>query len=151
MNAETVSTFDNISVDQMYREHILDHYKNPRNYGIIEADDIQTIHDHNPLCGDKITLQLRIKNNIIIETNFTGDGCAISKASSSLFTEYIKEKNVKEITRMQREDMQQLIGITPASARIKCMMLCLTACKKIITNGHKIHAKNNKKQTGGAE
>jgi nitrogen fixation protein NifU and related proteins len=132
MNAETVATFEGIEIDQMYREHILDHYKNPRNYGALE--NARHIHDLNPLCGDVVDLYVDIHDDIITAAKFTGDGCAISKASSSLFTGHIKGKNVRDIVTMSREDMQELLGITPAAARVKCMMLCLSACKKLIAN-----------------
>ena len=82
-------------MDDMYRDYILDHYKNPRNFGELEGAT-HTYHDSNPLCGDEMTMQLRIGDGHVDDVHFTGKGCAISQASASILTEEIKGKTLDE-------------------------------------------------------
>ena len=130
ISAKTVSTFDGISADQMYREHILDHYKNPRNQGTLK--DALHSHEDNPLCGDEIDMYIEIKDNKIKNISFTSEGCAISQASASMLTEYVKGKDIEKIAALSRESMQELLGIDVTAMRVKCMMLPLKAVKMIV-------------------
>ena len=82
--------------DPLYREIILDNWQNPQNYGTVKNPDID-VSEVNTTCGDKIRLTGKIKSGKLVEIMFTGDGCAISKASSSLFTEQIKKNNISLI------------------------------------------------------
>jgi nitrogen fixation protein NifU and related proteins len=129
VNAETVGTFEDVEINQLYREHLLDHYKNPRNYGKSNA---KSCSDTNPLCGDQITVYLETQNNKIKNITFTGDGCAISKASASIITEYVKNKSVEEVKELNKEKVQEIIGIDPSPARVKCMMLGIHVIKKVL-------------------
>ena len=108
--------------DQIYREIILEHYKNPQNYGVLDNADID-ITDFNPLCGDEIHLTLKLKGNIIEEVAFESLGCAISKASASLFTEEIKGKTLAETKNISRNDVLSLLEVTLTPARMKCALL----------------------------
>src|SRR5207248_9698170 len=89
-------------MDDMYRAYILDHYKNPRNVGELEGAT-HTYHDSNPLCGDEMTMQLRIGDGSVEDVHFTGKGCAISQASASILTEEIKGKTLDEVKAIDRD------------------------------------------------
>ena len=116
-------------MDDMYREMIIDHYKNPRNYGKVINPDIVK-RDSNPLCGDEIELFVKLENDSIKKIGFEGKGCAICMASTSMLTEEIHGKNLKHVLNMQREDMLDLIGVNLTASRVKCAMLGLTCMKK---------------------
>lgn len=115
--------------DSMYREQIMDHFKNPRNYGKIENPDI-SFTDHNPFCGDEITVQVKIVDDKVKEIKFHGKGCAISQASASIMTEMIKGKNVEELRNIKNEEVTEELGIPLGPVRIKCALLGLKALQK---------------------
>ena len=114
--------------DQFYREYILDHYKNPRNFGRLENPDVS--HEElNPLCGDVIGIDLRVKDGRIDDVRFHGRGCAISQASASLLTERIKGMSLEEAKKIGKEDVLDELGIEISAARIKCALLSLKVLK----------------------
>lgn len=112
----------------IYREIILDYYRNPRNYGELDNPDIKA-KDSNPLCGDVIEMQLKVNQNRVDDVRFRGHGCAISQASASLLTELIKGKTLDEIKELGKKDVLELIGIDPGPTRIKCALLGLKVLK----------------------
>jgi nitrogen fixation NifU-like protein len=114
--------------DQFYREYILDHYKNPRNFGRIEDPDISHEED-NPLCGDVIGIDIRLRDGAIEDVRFHGRGCAISQASASLLTERIKGMSLEEAKAIGKEDVLGELGIDISAARIKCALLSLKVLK----------------------
>ena len=121
-------------MDDLYREYLLDHYKNPKNFGEIKNPDIHK-HDNNTLCGDDIEIFAKIdgkkgKEEKISEIKFKGHGCVICMASASILMDEIEGKKLKDIQKMQTEDMLKLLGIELTPARIKCMMLPLKALQK---------------------
>lgn len=116
-------------MEDMYREVILDHYKNPRFNGELDPADI-SYQDDNPLCGDMIRIDLRIDdNNRVIECAFSGQGCAISQASASMLMEDIQGKSLEEIKDYTREDILDMLGIELGPVRLKCAMLSLKVLK----------------------
>ena len=115
-------------MDELYRDFILDHYRNPRNAGTIEDADA-SFEDINPLCGDKIRMDLKIRDGIITDVKFKGRGCAISQASASLLTEDIKGKSLTDINKISREDVLANVGINISPARLKCALLGLKVLK----------------------
>ncbi len=116
-------------MDDMYREVILDHYKNPRNFGTLDPADI-SYEDDNPLCGDKIRIDLRLdENNRIKEVAFSGHGCAISQASASMLTEEILGKTLDEVKQFGKEQILELLGIELGPVRLKCALLSLKVLK----------------------
>lgn len=119
-------------MDELYREQLLERYKNPLNKGkVIKATHIK--EDSNPLCGDTVEISLRIdKQGKVADAKFNGKGCVISQASSDMLMEHIKGKTLQEIQSMTREDILDLIGINLNHTRIKCAMLPLAAIKKAI-------------------
>jgi nitrogen fixation protein NifU and related proteins len=114
--------------DQFYREFILDHYRNPRNYGRIEGADI-THEEHNPFCGDMVGIDLKLRDGVIEEAKFHGRGCAISQASASLMTERLKGMSLEEARQISKEDVLGELAIDISPARIKCALLPLKALK----------------------
>jgi nitrogen fixation NifU-like protein len=117
-------------MDDMYREIILEHYKHPHNAGTLEHPDISN-EDSNPLCGDRIRIDLSVENGIITDVRFQGRGCAISQASASLLTDEIKGKSLDEVRALGKDDMLDLIGIPldKNPVRIKCALLPLKTLK----------------------
>ncbi len=114
--------------DQFYREYILDHYKNPRNYGRLENADISHEED-NPLCGDVVGMDFRIRDGMIDDIKFHGRGCAISQASASLLTERIKGRSLDDAKKINKDDVLGELGISISPARIKCALLPLKVLK----------------------
>lgn len=124
-------------MDELYREYLLDHYKNPKNFGEIKNPDIHK-HDNNPLCGDDVEIFAKIdgkkgdkkKDESISEIKFKGHGCVICMASASILMDGLEGKKLKDIQKMETSDMLKLLGIELTPTRIKCMMLPLVAVKK---------------------
>lgn len=117
-----VSRYTRPSMDDLYRDYILEHYRRPHNFGVIEDADA-SYEGSNPLCGDRITLMLGVKDGIVDRVGFTGRGCAISQASASLLTDEIKGKPVAEVSAFRADDLLDLLGIEISPARLKCAML----------------------------
>jgi nitrogen fixation NifU-like protein len=115
--------------DDIYREIILDHYRNPRNKGKLALADV-SVHDSNPLCGDEIDIHLKIESNKVQEIKFEGRGCAISQASASMLTEMVMGKELEFLKDLRKEDILENIGLTNLGpARIKCALLSLKVLK----------------------
>ena len=116
----------------MYQENILDHYKNPRNFGKMENASVHH-HEYNPLCGDEIEMFLIIdENKKIADVKFKGHGCAISQASASMLTEQVKGKNIDELKTMTKENILEMLGIPLSPVRLKCGLLSLDTLKSSI-------------------
>ncbi len=111
-------------MENLYREHILDHYRHPRNRGTIDDADISYEQD-NPVCGDVVRLDIRLKDGRVSEARFSGHGCVISMASASMLTEEIMGKTVEELKALRDEDMFRMMGITLGPVRAKCGLLPL--------------------------
>jgi nitrogen fixation NifU-like protein len=115
-------------MDDLYRENILDHYKHPRNQGTLENPDI-TYEDANPLCGDQIRMDFRVRDNRIEQVRFSGHGCSISQAAASMLTEAIEGKTLDEVKAIGRDDMLEMLGIELGPVRLKCGLLALKTMK----------------------
>jgi len=113
----------------MYREVIIDHYKNPGYRGTLDPHDI-SFEDENPLCGDHIRIDLRVnENGIVTEALFSGHGCAISQASADLLLESIIGKTLDEVRQLTKDDLLDLLGIELGPVRLKCALLSLKVLK----------------------
>ena len=112
----------------IYQEELLDHYENPSNYGTLPNPDISHEED-NPLCGDRIRMDLLVENDIIKEVRFSGHGCTISLAAASMLTEKIEGKSLTEIKQITRDDIMDMIGIPLGPVRVKCALLALKVLK----------------------
>jgi nitrogen fixation NifU-like protein len=116
--------------DQLYREVILDHYKNPRGHGVIEGADAHA-EGENPLCGDEVTISVRFGEDgeTIDEIGFEGRGCAISQAATSMLTEIVKGRKASEVAELPKEELLDEIGIPLTPIRLKCAILGLGVLK----------------------
>ena len=118
-----------MSSADIYREIILDYYRNPRNYGKIINPDIAQ-RDSNPLCGDELEMHLNIKDDKVSDVKFTGKGCAISQASASMLTELIMGKDFEYVKKLTKDDILDNLGLHDLGpARIKCALLSLKVLK----------------------
>ena len=107
-----------------YREYILDHYRNPRNYGKLEHPDAHA-EDSNPLRGDQLAIDLQIEGDQVKAVRFQGRGCAISQAAASMLSEMIEGKTVEEVVQLGKDDVLDALGIPISPARTKCAFLSL--------------------------
>ncbi len=116
--------------DQLYREVILDHYRNPRGHGVIEDADAQA-EGQNPLCGDEVSIFVTFDadGETIDDVKFSGRGCAISQAATSMLTEMVKGKTATEISTLPKDDLLDEIGIPLTPVRLKCALLGLGVLK----------------------
>lgn len=113
----------------IYSEIILDYFKNPINKGKIAKPD-GTATEHNPLCGDKIRIDLRLEKNKVVEAKFSGEGCAISQAAASMLTEKLIGKTPAQIKKIKNEEIYKILNIHISPARAKCALLALVTAKK---------------------
>jgi nitrogen fixation protein NifU and related proteins len=138
-------SFNNL--DTLYRQVIMDHYKNPRNRGVLE-DESLTINMNNPTCGDRIQLTLKIDDDVVTDAKFEGEGCSISMSSASMMTQAIKGKKKDEALKLAQifsdmmqgkdpeeddidlGDIEALQGVAKFPARIKCATLAWKAMEK---------------------
>jgi nitrogen fixation NifU-like protein len=116
-------------MDDFYKEYILDHYRNPRNFGHLD-NPTASAEDLNPLCGDKIHMDLSVgADGKIDDVRFDGKGCAISQASASMLTESLKGKTLEEVTQLSHDVVLENVGIGISPTRMKCAMLGLKVAK----------------------
>jgi nitrogen fixation NifU-like protein len=116
--------------DQLYREVILDHYKNPRGHGLIEDADAEA-EGQNPLCGDEVSIYVVFgeDGDTIDEVRFSGRGCAISQAATSMLTELVQGRSAPEVASLPRDELLDEIGIPLTPVRLKCALLGLSTLK----------------------
>jgi nitrogen fixation NifU-like protein len=120
-------------MDDLYRDEILEHYRNPHNFGTLDEPTLVK-EGSNPLCGDRITLMLEIDDDgTVKDVAFTGRGCAISQASASMLTDEIKGKPLSEVANTGRQDVLDNLGIEISPARMKCAMLSLETLKSAVS------------------
>lgn len=117
----------------IYKENIIDHYQNPRNFGKLKQAQ-NSVKLNNPLCGDEIILYLNFQKNKIKEISFQAKGCAISIASASLLSEYVKGKTKQQLRKINRDFIIKMLGIDLGINRLKCALLPLDALKQILKN-----------------
>jgi len=111
-------------MDSIYKEDILDHYKHPRNFGELDAPDVHVEANH-PLCGDRLSMDLHLKDGVVEDVRFKGRGCAISQASASMLTEQMVGKSLEELAQMTKDDILENLGVEVSYARLKCALLSL--------------------------
>jgi nitrogen fixation NifU-like protein len=116
-------------MDDLYRENILDHYKQPRNFGELEDPDLE-FEDFNPLCGDELKVQIKVgEDDRVTDVRFSGHGCAISQASASMASEEVVGMPVAELVRLDKDFVLDLLGIDISATRMKCALLTLKVLK----------------------
>ena len=122
--------------DQMYREVILDHYKNPRGHGVIEGADAEA-EGQNPLCGDEVSIFVSFApgTDVIDDVKFSGRGCAISQAATSMLMEMVQGRAASEVAALTKDDLLEELGIPLTPVRLKCAILGLTTLKLALHKG----------------
>jgi|SRR3989338_7190161 len=118
----------------MYREHILELFRHPHNFGKLDGPT-HACQEYNPLCGDEVTIELKVRDGKISDVHFVGRGCAISIAAASMLTDNIKGKSVKDVLGMNAQDFLELLQVPLSPVRMKCALLCLEASQKALLNG----------------
>lgn len=126
-------------MDDLYRQNILDHFKNPRNYAKMENPDFET-EAENIFCGDRIGMGIKVSSRgrsafgrkIIEEIKFHGEGCAISMAAASMLTEIVKGKKIEEVKKIGKEDILKMLGTSFTPTRLKCALLPLEVLQKTL-------------------
>ena len=117
--------------EELYKENILDHYRHPHNKQTMPG--ASCLHrEFNPLCGDQVTVYLKLQNGIVEKVSFEGSGCAISQAAASMLTDFVKGKRVKELQKLGPWDIFNLLGIRISPARSKCALLGLKAVQRAL-------------------
>ncbi len=121
-------------MDALYRDYILDHYKNPRNFGTLDPHDLEA-HDHNPLCGDELGVHLVVDGaGTITDLRFHGQGCAISQASASIASEELIGMKAADVQSLGADWMVDLLGIPISPTRRKCALLSLKVMRGATTD-----------------
>lgn len=120
-------------MDEIYREQILEHYKHPRNFGRLKKANA-VASDNLVSCGDQLSMQLLIGEDVVRDIKFQGTGCAISMASASMLTEFVKGKPVSDLKRLTKDDILGMLGINPTPTRLKCALLSLEVLHKALRN-----------------
>lgn len=121
----------NMMQDPLYREIILEHWDNPQNYGELEHASFDNT-EFNETCGDKMRIMGKVKDGKLVEISFISQGCAISKASASLFTQQIKNKKLDQIKKITGEKLLEDFPVPLAPARFNCALLCLKTIQKAL-------------------
>jgi nitrogen fixation NifU-like protein len=121
-------------LDSLYREVILDHYKNPRGHGVISEPDAQA-EGQNPLCGDEVSIAVEFEGDTIADVKFQGRGCAISQAATSMLMDMVKGRTAQEVASMSRDELLEEVGIPLTPVRLKCALLGLGVLKVALHKG----------------
>jgi nitrogen fixation NifU-like protein len=121
-------------LDSLYREVILDHYKNPRGHGVISDPDAQA-EGQNPLCGDEVSIAVEFEGDTIADVRFQGRGCAISQAATSMLMDMVKGRTAQEVASMSRDELLEEVGIPLTPVRLKCALLGLGVLKVALHKG----------------
>ena len=118
-------------MDSTYAEEIIDHYKRPRNFGQLPAPTIH-VEANNPLCGDRLQMDILVEDGIVQDVRFSGRGCAISQASASMLTEEMLGVPLSELARTTRQDVLDNLGVPISYARMKCALLSLSLLRQAL-------------------
>jgi nitrogen fixation protein NifU and related proteins len=113
-----------MAMEDIYRQYILEHYRDPRNHGHLDHPDIHAA-DTNPLCGDRIELDLQVEGDRVTDVRFSGRGCAISQAAASMLTERIEGATLDELRALRPADILEMLGVEIGPARQRCALLSL--------------------------
>jgi nitrogen fixation NifU-like protein len=109
-------------LSELYSHRLLDHYRDPRNRGPLDQPDLAA-EEYNPLCGDRVSIQLRLREGRIVEAGFTGRGCALCLGAASMLTETIKGRSLEELEGLGKDEVLAEVGSDVPPARLKCALL----------------------------
>ncbi|WIG57919.1 MAG: Putative iron-sulfur cluster assembly scaffold protein for SUF system, SufE2 [Ktedonobacterales bacterium] len=129
-------------MDDIYRQYILDHYREPHNHGTLEHPDVHAA-DTNPLCGDRIAIDLNVTDGRVTDVRFNGRGCAISQASASMLTEKIEGATLDELRALRPSDVLEMLGVEIGPARQRCALLSLRVLHQGIDGPYTGHLDDN--------
>lgn len=118
--------------DKIYREHLIELYKSPNNYGTLEGKATHKAIEHNMNCGDEITVEFIVKNGVVKDAKFNGSGCVMAIVSASMLTDKIKGMKLSDVKKLSGDDVLSLMKVKLSPARIKCVLLPLEALKKAL-------------------
>lgn len=118
-------------MDDIYREQLMEHYKHPMNKGDMDTPSKNTLKK-NPLCGDVLSMQLKIDDGVIKDIKFNANACAVTVASASILTEEVKGKSIEEVKKMTKEDLLSMLGVELTTSRVKCATLALEALQGML-------------------
>ena len=113
---------------KLYQEELMDHFKNPRNYGRLDNPDFSA-EDNNPSCGDRICIDGKLLKGYLVKINFVGKGCVLSQATASMLMELLTNKSIDYILSLTAKDVLNIVGLELGPVRIKCAMLPLLVLK----------------------
>lgn len=116
-------------MNMTYTERVLDHYQNPRNYGHLDEPDV-SLEDSNPVCGDRIRLDLRVEDGRVVDVRFSGHGCIISLATASILTEMIKGNLLEDLQTLDGDEFLKMLSIPLRPSRLECALLALKIFRK---------------------
>lgn len=143
---EGIGATDDSLADELYREHILEHYKHPHNHGRLEHFDVDH-KEFNPLCGDEVEIFLQFnKDKKVEKVSFVGKGCAISQSSASMLTNVVKGKSLEELKQLPKEKVFELLQIPINPVRVKCALLSWVALNRgvlLYWGGYDFHKMRN--------
>lgn len=117
--------------DDMYKEHILELYKSPSNFGELKGKNKEAT-EYNTTCGDEVTMQLLVKNGLVKDVKFHGTGCVISLVSASMLTDKIKNMDASKVMKLNQDDILRMLKVNITPGRMKCALLPLEATKKAL-------------------
>jgi nitrogen fixation NifU-like protein len=119
----------------LYKEEVMEHYNHPRNRGKMSGKDVLTGHENNASCGDRVEFYLKTQKGIIVEVKWEGAGCAITTASASKLSEWLEGKSIQGLKELSEESFaKEGVGFEVNVGRMKCLMLPVTAVKKVLGN-----------------
>ena len=136
-------------MDDLYRENILEHYKHPRNQGTIEDPDI-TFEDANPLCGDRIRMDFRLKDGRIDQIRFSGHNCSISQTAASMLCKTVEKKSLKDVKKIGHDNVLKMLRIELGPVRLKYGLLALKTLKAGVYGMHQWPGEDEGETEGGA-
>lgn len=119
--------------EEIRTEVLLDHYRNPHNYGKMEEPSV-TMAEYNPVCGDTVQINLKIENGVVVDAKFIGRGCSVSQGTASMLTDRVKGMGLEEIKKISKEDVLDMLGLSLGPSREKCAILPLNTIHKCLKN-----------------
>lgn len=120
-----------MSDEEMNTEILLDHYRNPHNYGQVEGPTAKVL-EYNPVCGDTVQMTVKISDRKVVEAKFIGRGCSISQGTASMLTDHVTGKTVEEVKNIKEGDVLSMLGLKLGPSREKCALLSLNTLQKCI-------------------